>query len=133
MGFTLEVEFYQVNCSCGGVYAITERVRAYHKEHGTCWTCPYCNCSWGYAGRSEAEKLREQLERQRKLTDSAEASRRYWQENADRAERRRAAQQGATTRIKRRIAGGACPCCNRHFEKLADHMKTKHPDYAESP
>jgi len=30
-------------------------------------------------------------------------------------------------RVKRRINGGVCTCCNRTFTNLARHMKTKHP------
>lgn len=30
----------------------------------------------------------------------------------------------------RRLKAGVCPCCNRTFQELADHMKSKHPDYS---
>lgn len=39
------------------------------------------------------------------------------------------AHKAATTRIKNRVKHGVCPCCNRSFKQLADHMKTQHPDY----
>ncbi len=31
-----------------------------------------------------------------------------------------------TERLKKRISGGVCPCCSRHFTNLERHMKTKH-------
>lgn len=33
------------------------------------------------------------------------------------------------TRTRNRIAAGVCPCCNRTFQNLADHMRTLHADY----
>lgn len=37
--------------------------------------------------------------------------------------------KGKITRIKNRISNGMCPCCNRTFQNLVSHMKTKHPDF----
>jgi hypothetical protein len=53
------------------------------------------------------------------------------QDERDTAERRRRAEKAAKTKIKNRVAKGVCPCCNRTFQNLADHMKSKHPDYAD--
>ena len=39
--------------------------------------------------------------------------------------------KGQVTRIKKRVANGVCPCCNRTFKDLAAHMSTQHPDYIE--
>ena len=33
-------------------------------------------------------------------------------------------------RQARRQAGGVCPCCNRSFPALAEHIEGQHPDYA---
>ncbi|HEX9950777.1 MAG TPA: hypothetical protein VGB53_03340 [Rubricoccaceae bacterium] len=44
------------------------------------------------------------------------------QVEAERQKRRAAAQKGAHTRTKKRIAAGVCPCCNRTFQDLARHM-----------
>lgn len=43
------------------------------------------------------------------------------------------AYKGVATKIKKRVAGGACPCCNRHFRELERHMTTQHPDYPATP
>ena len=29
------------------------------------------------------------------------------------------------------MANGVCPCCNRSFENLRNHMHTQHPDYGQ--
>jgi hypothetical protein len=39
-----------------------------------------------------------------------------------------AAERGAKTKLKRRIANGVCPCCKRMFANVAAHMLTKHPE-----
>ena len=30
----------------------------------------------------------------------------------------------------KRVHNGVCPCCNRSFQNLQKHMKTKHPEIA---
>lgn len=76
-----------------------------------------------FQGKSEAEKLREQLEAERSRSEFA-------RKRADAAERRASAARGQVTRIKNRVGNGVCPCCNRTFQNLMRHMKTKHPGYS---
>jgi hypothetical protein len=91
----------------------------------------YCPNGHGqvYIGKTEAQK-------ERALRESAERDREYYQvqlrrtrEELKSTERSRAAIKGQNTKIKKRIANGVCPCCNRHFAALEKHMATKHPDY----
>lgn len=74
-------------------------------------------------GKCEADKLREELSRERQrnaqLHDEAEAAR-----------RQAAAFKGHATRIRNRVQHGVCPCCNRTFKNLASHMASKHPEHA---
>lgn len=44
-------------------------------------------------------------------------------------EYQRRAQKGQNTRLKKRIAAGVCPCCNRSFANLREHMAGQHPDF----
>lgn len=44
-------------------------------------------------------------------------------------ERSHAATRGHLTRHRKRASAGVCPCCNRTFQQLARHMKTKHPGF----
>jgi hypothetical protein len=46
------------------------------------------------------------------------------------------AQKAQTTKAKKvaeklkvRASAGVCPCCNRTFNNMARHMRTKHPDF----
>jgi hypothetical protein len=49
------------------------------------------------------------------------------------AEKRAAAAEAATNRLRKRVAAGICPCCHRSVRQLAQHMKTKHPDFGPLP
>lgn len=41
------------------------------------------------------------------------------------------AKKGQLTKLKKRVANGACPCCNRHFSDLYRHIQSQHPDYVQ--
>lgn len=111
---------------CAGIYAINERYRQSKEEDGTGWNCPYCKCSWGYFGKTKAQKLEEQLTRERASHDQERARLR---DTISRKESQRRAEKGAKTRLKKRAAVGVCPCCNRTFRQLADHMAAMHPEF----
>lgn len=48
---------------------------------------------------------------------------------ADHNEARRKAQKAATTKARKRHAGGVCPACKRSFKQLRDHMERMHPGF----
>ncbi len=130
---SLLVSLTSIDCGkCGGVYAISERYRAHAQEHGLTWNCPYCQIPWGFV-KSEAAKLREQLAQadaaiaKQRAELERERSRIAMERNSNRVLR------GHLTRHKKRAAAGVCPCCQRTFENVARHMKTKHPHYAKEP
>jgi hypothetical protein len=130
---TMGVELSVVNCKCGGSYAINERFREKCEEDGKGWHCPYCQCGWGYYGKTQAQKLQEQLDREKhrhaneekwlsdRLSDARTAR--------EHTKRKLAATKGVVTRIKNRVANGTCPCCDKQFADLARHMQGQHPDY----
>lgn len=81
--------------------------------------------------KSEAQRLREQLEEQKRSTE-------WWKNSALSKEKTIQGQKislgKAKAKLKRtetRVAHGVCPCCNRSFVNMQRHMKTKHPDYVE--
>lgn len=83
-----------------------------------------------YIGKTEAEKAREEAERQRIRADGYEQLADERAVQRDHARRQAAASRGVVTRIKRRIGKGVCPCCNRTFADLGRHMAGQHPDFA---
>jgi hypothetical protein len=108
-----------------------EFVRERRKDH-LLWYCPNGH-SQHYSGKSEAEKLKEQLAEERRQRERAEQNIAYWQDEAKeqtekaKHERNRAnGYKGHATRITRRVKAGVCICCNRTFQDLARHM-AKHP------
>lgn len=121
--FAVQVELAEMNCGeCGGVYAINERYREQQYKKGGTWTCPYCKTGWGYSGNSENEKLKRELEAERKRKLEA----------LDRANAAMFERDMAQKDLKRHLVrskNGVCPCCKRTFKQLAAHMKTKHPEF----
>ncbi len=115
------------NCWCGIHYAVPsefyEMIQRQHRD-GRKQTQIYCPLghTWEFAGKSKADELAEQLERERKRSKAA-------RDLLAHEERSHAATRGHLTRTKKRVAHGVCPCCNRTFQQLSRHMANKHPEY----
>lgn len=111
--------------SCGGVYGLPKEFCKKQREtgNGKGWYCPWCKTAWHYPQEetklekqiAETNRYRNFLAVERACHDQTKASLR--------------SHKAAKTRIKNRIAKGICPCCNRYFNNLDHHMKSKHPDY----
>jgi hypothetical protein len=78
-------------------------------------------------GHQLAFGIHSEVERLKKEIAKEQERRRWAEERAETLERSRAAIQGQVTKLKNRAAAGLCPCCNRSFQNLARHMKTRHP------
>ena len=115
--------------SCGGIYAIAERYHKHKQELGGYWNCPYCQCSWGF-GTSTIDKLNKKLADAQRQVEQECKLKEWAQQDARLAENRRRAAKGQLTKVKKRIGNGVCPCCNRSFENLRNHMLAKHPTYS---
>lgn len=116
-----------VTCWCGMRHAIPSELDEFQDrqhDNGEKQTSIYCPLGHTHirAGKGEAQKLRERLER-------AEQRRIAERDLREQTERQLAAQKGATTKARRRAAAALCPCCNRSFVQLRRHMAAKHPDY----
>jgi hypothetical protein len=82
-----------------------------------------------FTGKSDTEKLREELEREKRYhgwTKEREASLRS---SNDHLTHQLNGTKGALTKVRKRIAKGVCPACNRSFSDLASHMTCKHPGF----
>lgn len=123
MTFTETITLVKCECTCGGVFAISERFRENARRNGKGYTCPYCNSYWSWK-ESEADKLRKQLEEKERALVAAkcETTRANLLLDTARREQERAAKK------LRRIEKGVCPCCNRSFTNLRRHMESKHPE-----
>lgn len=84
-------------------------------------------CSYGHKqhfsqGETEETRLRRELNNQRQQNARLEDAAREARALAEKAER-------ATKRLKKRAAAGSCPCCQRSFGNMAEHMRHQHPDW----
>jgi len=117
---------------CGGVYAISASYKEEAARVGLFrlpWTCPYCKIERGY-GDGEVQRKDREIARLQTEREHLEAARKAQSERADAAERSRNAFRGHLSLVKRRVKHGVCPCCNRTFKQLAQHMATKHPGFS---
>lgn len=96
----------------------------------------YCPNGHGqHYARSTEQKLREQLEKQKQ--EAAEQIRKaqetekfwldHWQAQVD--ENKKVKRE--LKRVKKRAHNGVCPCCNRTFQNVQNHIQNKHPELIE--
>ena len=107
-------------CNCGVLFAMTKdfyEARYSEKERGTFY-CPngHPQC---YLGKSDAEKAKEAAQRAQQAEMALQAER-----------DQRLAAERELSRHNKRTKAGVCPCCNRSFQQLSRHIKTKHPEFA---
>lgn len=84
--------------------------------------CPHGHNRHYPAGKTETEKLREQVK-------DLEASRDFANQQRMAAQAEAVRLRKSAARAAKRSAAGVCPCCHRTIRQMAAHMKTKHPDY----
>jgi hypothetical protein len=117
-----------VTCWCGMRHAVPAELRHYQeRQHDDGREQRDIYCPLGHthviAGKGRAAELEEALGRERSESARLAAER-------DQAEASARAHKGAATKARKRAAAGVCPCCHRTVKQLAEHMKTKHPDFA---
>lgn len=119
--YSVGTEMVVFTCArCGIPYGLPTAYIDRRQEDGRAYYCP--NGHRLSYHRTEADKLRAQL----KLSEEARAR------NAaarDQARASAAAYKGHATRVKKRIANGVCPCCNRSFKDVLRHMRSQHPGF----
>jgi hypothetical protein len=108
--------------TCGVPVSIPAEIYRQRRENGSSYYC--CNGHSMVARKSDVQKLKEELAEKERSLAAAKA-------RADMAEASARAHKGKVTEIKNRVANGVCPCCNRSFQSLHRHMKTKHPEFKE--
>lgn len=115
-----EVSYEIVTCGeCDSPIALTINHYQQLRRTGEGFYCPRGHCR-AYRD-NDNDRLKKQLaEQTRTATQMAE--------RAKNAELANAAAIKEMKRIKKRINAGICACCNRTFQDLARHMKTKHGD-----
>lgn len=117
--FVDNIRFVTVLCGeCGVPFAMTESFQKQKLQDRTTFYCPSGHPRV-YTGKTEAQKLQEQLDRERQVREAAEQRALRMQGERDQVAK-------AHKRMRTRVMNGVCPCCNRTFQNLLRHMQTEH-------
>lgn len=112
-------------CNCGVEFCFPEAIYRDAQDNkgpnGRSIKCPNGH-GFHYTGETEAEKMRRQRDQARQEVARVEQEKADALAKADKADR-------ALKRHKKRSAAGTCPCCQRTFANMAQHMKQQHPAY----
>lgn len=111
-------------CACSMLFAVPKDFNRRRREDSKSFYCPAGHAQHYKPGGSEADRLKRDLERERQVREAAES-------RAGKAEQNLAQVARAHRKMRERVMNGVCPCCNRSFGNLRDHMKTEHPDFGE--
>ena len=126
---TLHGEFDVVNCAnCGLLFAMPTRLREEYQNNHKTFYCPKGHSNY-YPQKSDKEILEEELEQEK---HNAEYYRIKSKDNYERYEaekRSKAAHKAHYTMLKKKVKKGQCPCCEKTFPDVAEHIKSVHPDY----
>ena len=119
-------EFTRMCCgNCGIEFTVPDHFfNDRKKTMERLWYCP--NGHPRVFRESEVDKLR----RERDVATQALA--RVEQEKAEAvaaANARVKRAEAATKRLQKRTAAGTCPCCQRTFSNMSEHMKHQHPEF----
>lgn len=119
---------------CGIMFGIPAEYHQKLKDHGAAFFCPVGHQQ--HYMETEMTRLRQKVERAERAVGKAEratvrerAEHDQTREDLQHTEARRRGEKAAKTRIKKRLAKGVCPCCNRYFENLRRHMDGQHPEF----
>jgi 4-hydroxy-3-methylbut-2-enyl diphosphate reductase IspH len=117
------VPLVEVNCWCGIHFAVPKSL--YDEANRTSEIGIHCPTGHTFIfNNTTVERLRKELAQTRDARDRVIRQR-------DAEQRAHAATKGQLTKARNRAAKGVCPCCHRSFAptRMAEHMKTKHPDF----
>lgn len=127
--FAIGLELELFTCShdaCGISFALpTWYAKERRADHAT-WYCPNGHRRY-FPGKSDEEKLRDQLQAAKKEVEYQRSLRQEADQNAKHFEARANGYKGQAAKLKKRAAAGTCAFCSRTFSNVADHVKTQHP------
>lgn len=113
----------EVCCKCGMMFAMPKDYQRRRRDDHAVFYCPSGH-SQHYTGKTEAQRLKDQLaDKDRSLA--------WERDRANRIKHERDQVTRAHQRMRIRVANGVCPCCNRSFENLRNHMKSQHPEFGD--
>lgn len=108
-------------CVCGCYFAMDVRFYKEKKENRTEFFCPVGH-EQHFTAEREVDRLKKQNEELQRRAD-------WHRQLAERRSKTISSLKGQQTKLKNRIKNGVCPCCNRSFTNLHQHMQKQHPDF----
>lgn len=118
----IDLSFATIDCcTCGLTFAVPESFERALRDKHQGFHCPNGH-PLVFNAKNEAEKLRDELAKEKQRREMAERE-------AGMEARRAVTAEQELARVTKRVKNGVCPCCNRTFQNLARHMKTKHPEH----
>ena len=117
-------QFEEINCAdCSVSFCMPNEMATRRRASHKAFYCPNGHGNY-YAGKSEEEKLKENLAKETARLQVALSRENSERARADKLDKKLASH-------KKRAANGVCPCCARTFKQLAAHVKIKHPEYVD--
>lgn len=111
------------NTDCGISYAVPVWWEHGKRQNHSWFYCPNGHRQH-FLAESDEEKYRRERDVARQQVARAE-------QEAIEAWQRAVKAEKETKRLKKRTAAGTCPCCQRTFSNMAQHMKHMHPDFVQ--
>ena len=110
----------QVCANCGVLFALPEYLYEQCREN------PFKEffCPNGHTLVFKKSSLQEQVDSLRRERDDAQRASSIMQHRLQVKDK----EVKKLTNKMKRVTAGVCPCCNRSFKQLAEHMRTQHPE-----
>jgi chromosome segregation ATPase len=120
---------------CAVTFGMPEHMEQQRRKDHAAFYCPNGHRQY-FTGKSEAEKLKEQLaqaEKEKQLLikkkEWAEQGRQLAQHDAKVARSHAKRAVTISRKLRQRLKTGQCPCCELKFDNLEEHMTKEHPRY----
>lgn len=124
----VSIQLSHVACyKCGVTFAMPQSFIEKRKNDKQEWFCP--NGHGQIFSKGEVDRLKTELETEKRLHGYTKNSLEFSRKAEEHATRQRNALKGVVTKIKTRVGNGVCPCCNRTFQNLQNHMHKQHPEF----
>jgi hypothetical protein len=131
------LRFTPIICvACKETFGLATATYEVLKKSAQIFHCPFGHPQHFTAGKSDVEKLQEQMDTLRRERDRLKQNLAYKDDviaderkAREAAERSASAHKGVVTKFRKRVSKGVCPCCNRTFSDLQRHMAGQHPNF----
>lgn len=123
----MEVELDHTTCWCGTPFALPKELLKAARGSGHTIYCPHGHSvAWK---ETEETRLRRERDRLKQEQARLEDEKRWAEERASVASVRADKAERKVKKLTKRVAAGTCPCCQRTFSNMAEHMKHQHPEF----